>query len=784
MTNQGVQWLSNPTLFQGTGGGRLDNSDWRENEVFENEVRRIARELWPSAAHSGAAIVDGRERDGVFATEECIHLVEATTSRSKNKAFEDIGKLVDLGSKLQRRNSSRAVKCWFVTRDEPTPEQRRVAHKQAPLVIALSYAQFQSKLIDSHAYLAARANYAFGSVRDPGTGAFSPRVEYIPLDLVRIRSKSLMNVDELLGALVNCGRFVILGDYGAGKSMTLRHLYQELCKIHLRGSSSVFPVYVNLRDHFGQTEPSEILQRHAKAVGFGHPHHLVRAWRAGFVTLLLDGFDEVTTIGIQGLWRKLQDNRFRAMEAVRRFVREHPLSSGIVVAGRAHFFDSEAERRRALELSEDFVEVSLTEFTDDQIRSYFERSGLVGSVPQWLPSRPLLVGYLAAKGLIGEISRHDPSVSPDPAVGWDRLLNAVADREALIEAGIDGRTVRRILERLATKARSAEGGVGPLTADDVVTAFKDICGYNPDERGMVLLQRLPGLGIDRAEEGTRSFIDEDFADACRAGDLVEFIEQPYAISANTFEEIECALMTLGVSVASVRLKALALSFKQINAAVARAVEFGHQHLISDVCRIALELGCDIGIQVYVKDILIPDLELSCDNGGASRLCFQSCFFVSVGLDSDVSEDCLPRFQGCYIGELDGRISRSDLPVGAFDEDCVIDEFMATADTTDDILSLDLPLGTKVLLTILKKLFQRRGSGRRESALNRGLDHRSRRVVPEILKLLEANHVVIRYRKGETTIWLPDRRSTKRVGRIVSSPTASTDPLVIASVALE
>lgn len=39
---------------------------------FEDEVRRIARLLWPGAEFDGAAIEDGRERDGIFETEEFV----------------------------------------------------------------------------------------------------------------------------------------------------------------------------------------------------------------------------------------------------------------------------------------------------------------------------------------------------------------------------------------------------------------------------------------------------------------------------------------------------------------------------------------------------------------------------------------------------------------------------------------------------------------------------------------------------------------------------------------
>ena len=74
-----------------------------EQMHFENEVRRIARNLWPSAAFSGSAKEDGQERDGIFVTDEMVHLIECTTSRRKDKAEQDGRKLADLARKMLRR---------------------------------------------------------------------------------------------------------------------------------------------------------------------------------------------------------------------------------------------------------------------------------------------------------------------------------------------------------------------------------------------------------------------------------------------------------------------------------------------------------------------------------------------------------------------------------------------------------------------------------------------------------------------------------------------------------
>jgi hypothetical protein len=493
------------------------------------------------------------------------------------------------------------------------------------------------------------------------------------------------------------------------------------------------------------------------------------------VYLLIDGFDEISTVNIQGLWKKLQDNRFRAMEAVRRLIREHPATAGLLVAGRAHFFDSPVERRKALGLSTLSLELSLNEFTEEQIATYLKRAGITGFIPAWFPSRPLLVGYLAAKGLLVDLVKEDARGSQlDPAVGWDLLLNSIAAREAEIEAGIDGITVRRILERLATKTRATPSGLGPIGPDLVVQAFTEICGYGPDDRGMVLLQRLPGLGIDREEDNTRSFVDKDFADACRSGDIVAFVDSPFDFDSVPLAAIESAAGELAVSVASLKAGARHFSEGKINTALRATQRTGSQYLAADLARLLMELGFNIREQMRIHDIIIAELELGLAEADYSLLEFHECFFSRIELDPDVNMANLPLFRGCFIGQLDGRVSRSDLPPGKFTDDCIIETFVEAAETTAGVLDLELPLGTRVCLTVLKKLYERRGSGRKESALHRGLDHHARRMVPDVLRMLQSESLASPYKAKGTTIWLPDRSSMQRVGRMIAAPTSSND----------
>ena len=80
------------------------------NGEFEDEVRRIARLLWPSAQFDGASIEDGRERDGIFETNEFVHVIECTVSHTVEKAREDSVKI----SKLIRRTHKRSEKCLII----------------------------------------------------------------------------------------------------------------------------------------------------------------------------------------------------------------------------------------------------------------------------------------------------------------------------------------------------------------------------------------------------------------------------------------------------------------------------------------------------------------------------------------------------------------------------------------------------------------------------------------------------------------------------------------------
>ena len=743
---------------------------------FEDNVRRIARHLWPKAEFSGSAQVGGRERDGIFVTDEMVHLIECTTSRRKDKAEQDTRKLVDLARRMSQMHRQKGVKGYFITLDEPTSEQRDAVRKLGDRwVVSLSYSQFRANMIDAQSYLECRLEYPFGSMFDPDTHSRTESKDLIEPRFATVSGDS-MGISDIVPKLESGATLVLVGDYGAGKSTTLREVFVELRRRYFRNLSPRFPVHLNLRDHHGQTDPAEALERHARSIGFAPASHLVRAWNAGYIVLLLDGFDEFAIAGWSGQAKRLRDIRYTSMELVRRFVRDSS-DSGVMIAGRQHYFDSDKELVNALGLGSMSTRLYMADFTEPQILEFLTKKGFSAVIPAWLPSRPLLLGYLCTRGMLEEVMTVDPGSSP--ASGWDRLLELTSNREAEIEAGIDGSTVRQLVENLATKARSRNDGMSSLSQEEILSSFQSVCGFAPDDRGVLLLQRLPGLGSTSAEDGSRDFIDTDLADAARGGDIFRFVEDPFAFQLDNPVNWQMTMGQLGKEVTARRCQSSGFNQGKLRTALEQAGKNNElDALCMDLLQVCKEMGFGFsGQPIAVRNLVILDASFGDGSLDFSKISFRSCLFQRLEIDVAAEELLLPKFYDCYVGTLDGRVSQADLPEGIFDKECVFDSFGESSQNTAAILELPLSTGVKVLLTVLKKLYLQPGAGRKNSAMFRGLDHRARTLVPEVLDLLIREGLTVKSTVGEEPVWLPARSESVRVQRLVSSPVESKDPLL-------
>lgn len=673
---------------------------------------------------------------------------------------------------------------WFVTRNEPTADQRKeVQDIGKGQVRAVSFAQFQQSLIDVRAYLAARNDHGFGSVQDFTSGSKSPSISFVEIGLIDNAGGETLLVNDVVEQTLQGQHFAMVGQYGAGKSMTLRELFLRLRDKYVQRATAKFPVYINLREHSGQRDPVELLERHARSIGFESPSSLVRAWRAGFVILLADGFDEVSSLGVQGSWKKLRDLRMRSLEGIRRLIRDSH-ETGVVVGGRIHYFEDDRELCGALGLNNART-LSVDEFSEEQMKKFLSRfpnANHSSSFPDWLPTRPLLLGYLASRGLLTDLTAQ--SAAPDAADGWDYLLERIYEREERIETNLDGATLRRILERAASLARVSEDGLGPITRSDLFAAFNEVCGYEPDEQGILAIQRLPGLGIYRAEDESRCFVDKELAEVCSGRELLRFLETPYdavkdRIWVDVMNNCDRSLGDVGADLAARRLATRG----DIRGSLRQAAAFLNTRsdlacVRGDVAAVAISGNVELDLPLPVQEMSFfgKNIEFHRELANLRQLTFSHCLFDRVLLESEVNPANLPYFDHCLFEQLSGRMSATDLPRERFSETCEVLTF-DSAGTAGAILGTNLTMGEKVLLVTLRKLFVQSLSGRAESALFRGLDVDERRCVPDILRLLKRHQLATEYSRGDGVVWLPARKALPRVKQILAAPAECGEAVV-------
>lgn len=743
--------------------------------AFEQEVRRVAGLLYPDPS-GGPTVAQGRERDGVFVTDDTVVLIEATLSREKAKAEVDGRKLKNLADRFARSHPFHAIKAFFVTGGDPTADQVDAIRRIGQPVVAISYAKFRARLVDSMSYLSARDDHAFGSARDPETDSVTLQDKYVTLDFVdAIDRKKQYDTNSIFNEVDAGTRVILLGDYGAGKSMTLRQVYLDFAKRHRKKGTEKFAIHLNLNQHQGQTDPAEALTRHANIIGFPNPHQLVRAWRSGDAHLILDGFDEVFVPGWASGSRPLSEVRKRSVSLIRQFMIETPPASGVLIAGRAQFFDTISEMRSALATTDALI-ANATDFTEEQVGQYLRQRAWKAALPDWLPRRPLIVGYLAGRKLFEVI---DELSSSDPGQGWHRLITALSVREARADAGIDEDSVRRIIERLATLARKSSGGLGPVTFEDLITVFRDLRGYLPDEGAYSVLQRLPGLRVNDNQTNSRLFVDDDLVDACRAGDVYRWVknhdEKKIPEAMYGWQNL---LGNVGLSVLKHRLSEERFSHAMVQESLERTPGMSElDGLRTDLVRLLFLLGFAPRRSLTIPDQHIPTLYLS-ESTDASDVTFAGCIIETLDLSSVETAEKLPTFSNCVVTSVEGIAGLDELAANKF-IGSDIGSFSESAENVSAILRLDLPDYTRVSLTVLRKIFVQSGHSRKEDALYRGLlTQKQKELIPSVLANLEKHGAIRKIRRRDATLWAPNPGMYRRVKRIMDAPTTSRDELVV------
>jgi hypothetical protein len=747
----------------------------KAGNLFEQQVRSLARAKWslPPGA-GGARLISGQEIDIVCETEDVTHLIMCTIERKTQKVKSDVEKLGKAARFLQSQGI--LARQWEITREEPTADQREIARSAS--VTLHSIAEFRRSLINIDEYFDLRSKYRFGSAADPvSESQVLPEDEYLPLPIRNIRNEEYDSIRSLAQKLENGTIGVLTGDFGAGKSLSTRELFFELRRRFHAAGKQLIPISINLREHWGQSDIAEVLTRHAHNIGYAKPNDLVRAWNAGNCVLLLDGFDELGVQPIVSHPRTRKMARHAATKIIREFVAAARGRTGVLVTGRAYYFDSLEEMRSALGFALVDPILELGVFSEDVASEYLMKRGVSSGLPDWLPRTPLLLGYLVARHLLGAVA--ELGGIEDPADAWDQFLDRISARDSSLGPDVDAFTVRRLLERLATKSRLAFGGTRELDDTDIGDAFREVTGVSAFDATHILLQRLPGLTSRTSHEGTRQFVDNEMLEVLRASDARYFLVNPYS----RFVEgtLQHPLSKFACDALAYYSMQSGVTPQQYVSAAREAVNRWGDGTLALDCLISGGIGA-------------APSELNCENltvtdGYADVLDLEEIAFQNLRIqDSAISvlrlgpsENAGVTISNSLIGVVEGATDATGIPpwITAVD----VDSF-EQGGTTSALLSLDAPLPVRVALTMLKKLYLQRGSGRRDGALRRGLDQQSRQYVDSILDVLRKNRFVSAASRSGNTVWHGNPDMRQRVMKIVAAPLSSGDPIIGELVQLE
>ncbi|NCL75625.1 hypothetical protein AIIKEEIJ_03091 [Rhodococcus sp. YH1] len=719
----------------------------------------------------------GRERDGLFISEDAINAYEFTMDTRKAKAEKDAEKLREILEDLHNEPNHRykAPTGWFVTRHEPTAEQRttvqRVSKQSGINIHAISISTLQNRLCNSDEYLRCRDAATFGST------SYSSEVAQVS-ESVKVEFEGTgtrLSNEELSKQLIAGKRALIVGDFGVGKSHALREIYRLIRKEHFRRKRlTPFPVHINLRDCIGLKSPAEILRRHSEDIGFGNDRSLISAWRAGACVLLLDGFDEIVPTRWMGSAGDLKNVRWEALAPIRRLVEETPHGTGIAVCGRAHYFSSKSEMMDTLGFNSMSEILTLHDFSQEQITQYLRAAGVRADIPEWIPGRPLLIGYLvSSQSLIPE----DGAEIAGEAESWRLFFTSICEREARMFTAVRPAVIKSILARVATLVREQSTATGPIGMPLMEEAFVAVNNRRPDEEGIQLLLRLPGLATVEGTTGSaneeRYFVDANLAETAYGEDLAEYISNYY--NDHPLKRVSSWLYSagrLGTEVAALALEERRIPLKQVlQTADQRQNEGQFDAVLCDILQCASKLDDSASPnsrKTYtIEGVAIEHLEANSD-AISGNIIYKDCLIQHFDISAAEEGSTFSHFQSCIFGYIEGAASLPSWVVENF-QDCTFEEFSNTSSTTAGILQLDINPRLRVALTILKKIYAQRGSGRKAGALRRGLDQASQLLVPEVLSALQTDGLVTRSSSSRNIVYLPVKSRRGEVLKALEKP---------------
>lgn len=769
-------------------------SERAENMGFEAEVRRVAEAVWGlqpgecQPEHYQVAEIALHELDGMARLRDITHVIMATVSRRLEKIKEDVAKL-NAAEELEQRRRALPVSKWLITKYQVDAQHVAVARRNRVTILTLE--NFRSRFFNGRDYISKRRVAAFGSARNLADGSITISVnEYVQLPIQEMpygssgqplrKDPTFISTSSIVQHLEQGHLLVLTAPFGSGKSLTTKEVFLGLADRYLKDEQAQVPVTINLREQWGSQYADEILERHARSIGFTPREDMVGAWRAGIATLLIDGFDEMASqvVAAPENINFMREARSKSLLPVRDLVSKVPSAVGVLICGRDHYFDDTREMIHALGMTgRPFYLLKLGEFAEEQATEFLRKHSILTPLPDWLPRKPLILGYLAHRGLLPDIVGIEASLGFGHA--WDQFLTLICEREAAHEQAVmDPLTLRRVLERLACDVRATASGTGPLTGRELAEAYRLETGQMAGEGVLMQLQRLPGLTPREQDPTARSFIDEDVLAALQGSAVARFVlENAETVDWRAGRRWLSSLSARGIAMAAYLLRKARADVSTVIGVCLRASRQGGKVYESQVAadcllvaaEMAREQGHLDGRGLLLDGILLGVLDL--EDLEIKDVSIENSFIEEVILGPR-SLETGAQIRECVIQKVSGVSSAAALPVGNF-QGCTIEAFDDLS-TNSAVVRSDLPPPIKALVTILRKLYLQPGAGRKISAFTNGVPPgRIRDSVDSVLGILESEGVVTIVNQ----VAHPVRRQQQRIMQILDLTYLSKDSIV-------
>jgi hypothetical protein len=564
---------------------------------------------------------------------------------------------------------------------------------------------------------------------------------------------------------------ILLGDYGTGKSRCIKELFFFLSDT--TASKQVFPIAIDLRENWGLNSASEIIRRHFQDLGLDNlSGNVVRAYRRIPFCFLLDGFDEIGSQSWSETPNKLSIVRKKSLEGVKHLVQSS--NHGILIAGRKHYFNTNAEMHEALGTSSDNVEIiqCYDQFTEQEMSLFIEKvCSKTLDLPKWLPRRPLVCQVVVEfePDTITRLFSSEDNI----ADFWNLFITAVTTRESTIRSALDSTSIRSILKRIARFTRIKVGEVGPVTQTEINLAFEKIVGTPPIGESAIVLQRLPGLGRFKVESDDRQFIDMFILDGLRAEDLIDSVN---SFDKSIFDENwKNPLRNMGLQIVSKEISGTHTSRASHYLAYLKETTTIKNRILSSDIIASLITACEKGKCVIFSNYHLTDghiVNLDFSGGIPSNITFEECIVEELTLPVTNPENV--KLIKCTINQLLGISSGASLP--GWMKGCQIENF-EVVDTVSMIRKANLSVPQQIFITILRKTFFQRGAGRKEEALLRGLGNIDKHgYTRKILNLLLSKGILYTSKGKEGPVYHPTRSHVGRMQKILSNLRHSDDKL--------